>query len=302
MKTISLKVFALLIVLLSLCSESMYAQKALLRQKINQIAQTAKGKVGVAVLGLEDKDTLTYNGYSHMPMQSVFKFPLALAILDQVDKGKFTLSQKIHLTKKDMVPNTMSPLKDKYPNGNVDIPLSEILEYTVAKSDNNGCDVLFRLIGGPKKVDQYIHSLGVKGISIVATEEAMHQNWNTQFTNWCEPVALTQLLEVIYQGKHLSKSSKDFLKTLMTKTTTGLNRIKGMLPKETIVTHKTGTSDTNDKGVTAATNDAGIVTLPNGKHFAIVVLVTNSPEKEAVREGIIARITKTVWDYYVAKH
>jgi beta-lactamase class A len=87
MKTISLKVFALLIVLLSLCSESMYAQKALLRQKINQIAQTAKGKVGVAVLGLEDKDTLTYNGYSHMPMQSVFKFPLALAILDQVDKG-----------------------------------------------------------------------------------------------------------------------------------------------------------------------------------------------------------------------
>ena len=300
-----MKIFSLKVLLIGLTvsfSGSIFAQKEALRQKIEKITLTSKGKVGVAVLNLDNKDTLTFNGFSHMPMQSTYKFPLALAILDQVDKGRFTLNQKIYITKKDMLPNTMSPLTEKYPNGNVDIKLSELLQYTVGKSDNNGCDILFRLIGGPVKVNNFIHSLGVKGISIVATEEQMHKNWNTQFTNWCEPYAMTQLLEVFYQGEHLSKSSNTFLKKLMTETTTGLKRIKGLLPEGTIVIHKTGTSDTNDKGITAATNDAGIVTLPDGKHFAIVVFVTNSPENQNNREKVIAEITKAVWDYYITKH
>jgi hypothetical protein len=54
--------------------------------------------------------------------------------------------------------------------------------------------------------------------------------------------------------------------------------------------------------VTAATNDAGIVTLPDGKHFAIVVFVTNSPENQDTRERVIAEITKAVWEYYIAIH
>ena len=300
-----MKIFSLKVLLIGLTvsfSGSIFAQKEALRQKIEKITLTSKGKVGVAVLNLDNKDTLTFNGFSHMPMQSTYKFPLALAILDQVDKGRFTLNQKIYITKKDMLPNTMSPLTEKYPNGNVDIKLSELLQYTVGKSDNNGCDILFRLIGGPVKVNNFIHSLGVKGISIVATEEQMHKNWNTQFTNWCEPYAMTQLLEVFYQGEHLSKSSNTFLKKLMTETTTGLKRIKGLLPEGTIVINKKGTSDTNDKGITAATNDAGIVTLPDGKHFAIVVFVTNSPENQNNREKVIAEITKAVWDYYITKH
>jgi beta-lactamase class A len=142
----------------------------------------------------------------------------------------------------------------------------------------------------------------VKGISIVATEEEMYKSWDTQFTNWCEPFAMAQLLEIFYQGKHLSKPSSAFLKKLMTETTTGLKRIKGLLPEGTIVIHKTGTSDTNEKGITAATNDAGIVTLPNGKHFAIVVFVTNSPENQDTRERVIAEISKALWDYYITRH
>jgi beta-lactamase class A len=124
MKTISLKV--LLIGFILSFSGSIFAQKEALRQKIEKIALISKGKVGVAVLSLEDKDTLTYNGFSHMPMQSTYKFPLALAILDQVDKEKFTLNQKIHITKKDILPNTMSPLTEKYPNGNLDITLNPV--------------------------------------------------------------------------------------------------------------------------------------------------------------------------------
>jgi beta-lactamase class A len=76
---------------------------------------------------------------------------------------------------------------------------------------------------------------------------------------------------------------------------TGPNRIKGLLPKGTIVAHKTGTGGTND-GLTSATNDIGIIYLPNGKHLAVAVFVSDSPADDKTREGVIARIAKASWD------
>lgn len=199
-----------------------------------------------------------------------------------------------------MRPDTWSPLREDYPDG-VDIALRDLLGYTVSKSDNNGCDILFRLLGGTKTVETYIHNLGVKDIAIAATEEEMSKAWAVQFTNWNKPTSMARLLKDFYQEKILSKSSNDFLWKIMVETSTGPRRIKGLLPTEAIVAHKTGTSGTNDKGVAAATNDVGIVTLPNGKHFAIVVYVSNSTADEATRESVIAKITKAVWDYCLKK-
>ena len=47
---------------------------------------------------------------------------------------------------------------------------------------------------------------------------------------------------------------------------------------------------------TAATNDIGVITLPNGKHVAIAVFVADSPADEITREATIAKIAKAVWD------
>ena len=57
----------------------------------------------------------------------------------------------------------------------------------------------------------------------------------------------------------------------------------------------------NDKGVAAATNDAGIVTLPDGRHYGIVVFVSNSTDDEKTRENVIAQIAKVMWDFYSTK-
>jgi beta-lactamase class A len=81
----------------------------------------------------------------------------------------------------------------------------------------------------------------------------------------------------------------------MTQTPTGLQRIKGLLPDGAVVAHKTGTSLTVD-GVTAATNDVGLVTLPNGRHLAISVFVSDSRANKAVREEVIAKVAKAAWD------
>jgi beta-lactamase class A len=72
-------------------------------------------------------------------------------------------------------------------------------------------------------------------------------------------------------------------------------RIKGALPDGTIVMHRSGTSDT-DNGITHATNDIGLILLPDGRYLAIAVFVTDSPADEVTREEAIAQITRVVFD------
>lgn len=288
----------LTLLILLFLSQSGYCQLEKLRKNIATITNSKNAIVGVSVLNLSNGDTLTVNKTHHFPMQSVYKFHLALAVLNQVDKGTFSLNQNILVKKTDLLPNLYSPMREKYPEGNVNLPLSEILKYTVAQSDNSACDLLFRLLGGPQKVNSYIHKIGVKEVNIVAPEEEMQKDWQVQYTNWSTPIAATQLLQKFYQRKLLSKNSQDFLWKTMTGTTTGPNKIRGLLPKEAVVAHKTGFSGKNAEGLTGATNDIGIIVLPNGQKIAIALLVSNSTETEIVNERIMAEITKEVWDYY----
>ncbi len=292
-----LKPLSLLI--LFLAPVCLQAQQNQLRDQIAAIAKPAKGIVGVSILNLEDRDTLTYNGNARLVMHSVFKFPIALTVLHLVDSGIFKLDQTIHIKKRDIRKNTYSPLGDKYPNGDVDISISDLLSYMVSQSDNNACDILLsKVVGNPEAVEDYLKRNGVKSIAISASEADMASAWEVQYTNWCKPAAMTLLLDKFYSGKLLSKSSTDFLYKILTETTTGPNRMKALLPAGTIVAHKTGTSPTNAAGLSPATNDVGIITLPNGKHLAVAIFVCNSTADEATREGVIAKIAKAVWDTY----
>lgn len=209
------------------------------------------------------------------------------------------MDQKIHIEKTDLKPDTYSPLRDKFPEGNVDISVRELLSYMVSLSDNNACDILLKEIGGPVHVENYMHSFGVKQIAVKASEYQMAQGWDVQFTNWTTPFEMVRLLDIANKPNFLSKESHAYLWKIMQATSTGPRQIKGLLPAGTIVAHKTGRSGTNDQGITAATNDVGIITLPNGKHLAIAVFVSNSDADLPTREDVIARIAKVTWDYEV---
>jgi beta-lactamase class A len=80
----------------------------------------------------------------------------------------------------------------------------------------------------------------------------------------------------------------------MTESGTSKARIKGLLPPNTEVADKTGTSG-EDNGITHATNDVGLITMRNGKRLAIAVMIKDSPASKDIRERVIARITKAVW-------
>jgi beta-lactamase class A len=155
---------------------------------------------------------------------------------------------------------------------------------------------VLRLAGGAEAVGGYLRELNVKDLIVASTEREIGQDWETQYRNWATPEAAVTLLRAIYERRALSEQSNALLLKFMTDSPTGPNRLKGLLPRGAVVAHKTGTSGVNAKGISAATNDIGIITLPNGRHLAIAVFVSDSPADEATREGVIAKIAKAIWD------
>lgn len=290
-----MKKISLLFLLLSAFA---FAQSSLLEQKINSIIKDKKATVGISVLGFENGFTYNKNADKKLPMQSVFKFHIATTVLNFVDNGKLSLDQKIVLTKSNLLENTWSPLRDKYPNGNIEVPLSEILEYTVAKSDNNGCDIMLKLLGGTSAVQKFMDSKKVKGFRIRYNEAEMHKDWNAQYENYTTMKSAVDVLKKFYDGKLLSKKSTDYLMKVMLSTSTGKNKLIEQLPENTAVARKTGASGKNNAGLTGAENEIAIVTLPNGKHYAIAVFVSNSMETGEVNCKMISDISKTFWDYF----
>ncbi|AZA89959.1 Extended-spectrum beta-lactamase PER-1 precursor [Chryseobacterium nakagawai] len=274
------------------------AQKSSLEQRISAITKSKQATVGVSVLGFENQFKYSQNGEKKLAMMSVFKFHVACAALDLVDKGKLSLDQKIFIKKSELY-NTWSPYKEKHPEGNTEATLSEIIYYTVALSDNNLCDILIELVGGTQAVQKFMNSKGVKDFQIKYTERGMAINgWDSLFENYTTANSTVQLLKKFYDGKLLSKKSTDYLMKIMLGTKTGTNKIIEQLPKGTPIAHKTGSSGKKDNFLTIAENDMGIITLPNGKHYAIAVYVSNSKESEAENCKIISDISKAVWDNF----
>jgi beta-lactamase class A len=273
-----------------------FSQNALQKQ-IDKLAQELKGNLGFSALILETGDEVSYNGDKRFPMQSVYKFPIAMAVLDQVDRGKLELLQKVHIEKSEYIPKEgRSPIRDQYPDG-TDITIKELIRYNVAESDGSACDILLRLIGGTSQANEYVHQLGVNDIAITTTEMVQVSNDTIQYQNWSTPKAMTSLLQIFYSGKKLSDKSREVLLTDMIESSPGAKRIKGLLPAGTIVAHKTGTAGTFN-GLTRATNDAGIVTLPNRKHLVISVFISDSYNDQSMRESTIAKAAKAAFDYW----
>lgn len=268
-----------------------------LERAFDEIIRTVPGRIGVAATVLETGESVAVNGNERFPMQSVYKVPIGMTVLHNVDQGKLTLQQRVQVRKSDFVSRQQhSPVRDQYPKG-TRITVAELLRLMISESDGTACDVLLRLVGGPKAVADYLREINVKDVIVLSTEKQIGQDNAEQYRNWSSPLGATLLLRAVHEGRGLSPQNQKLLLKLMTDTPTGLNRLKGQLPKDTLVAHKTGSSNTI-KGMTAATNDIGIIRLPNGKHLAIAVFVSDSSADQATREGAIARIALAAWNYW----
>lgn len=267
-----------------------------LSEKINGIVSSKKANIGVAIMSLEGKEMITVNGDKKYVIMSVVKFPQAIYILHLVDEGKLSLTQPVSFTQAELKRDTHSPMRDERGGKPFTITLGEVLTYAVSVSDNIACDKLFDIGGGPAALTQYYNDKKITNFGVGSDYKRM--NPDSLILNWSTPEGMLEILKRFYKDEFIKDSTKQLLWNTMINSPSGPNRLKGKLPEGTIVAHKTGTFF-NDSTNIKAINDVGIVQLPNGKHFAIVVFVNDSKETPEANYATIAEISKTCWDYFI---
>lgn len=301
--------------------------KARLDAGIRTIEQGTKGRIGVGLIDLKDRKSWSYRGAEPFPLQSVFKLPLAVGVLQAVEAGKLKLDQPITVTRTDLS-LYHSPLAKAFKGERNEYPLRELLARSTAESDNTAADLLLRLIGGPQALTAILRDGGISGISIDRYERVFQPEilglpgygWDQQIDtakfyaainaipaaerrkrlaatltdkrDAASPNASIAFLEGLAKGTWLrDPANAALLDKLTVESKTGPNRIKAGLPAGARFAHKTGLGPSAD-GLNHATNDIGLVTLADGRRFAIAVYLAGAQVGEMEREAAHAAVAK----------
>jgi len=267
-----------------------------LEQRLKTIADGAQGRVGLAVIHIESGRTITLNGNSQLPLYSVYKLPLAITVLKDIEENRLRLDQKVNMTPAEIVTGT--PGNAALWRKPVDVTIEQLIDFAIARSDNTSADKLVQLAGGPLKVTERMRSLGFQNLDIHITSGEFVKTRQNPNTGTAEDIA--NLLAQLHQGKILQPAHANLLIGFMQKGTIGLHRLRGDLPRGTLVADKTGSGEQDAVTKTAkVTNDVGIITLPSGRgHLAIAVLVSGSKLRDAAQEKLIAEIARAAYDAY----
>lgn len=276
---------------ISNASESM---KSRLENELSAYISDKDARIGVAVI-TDSGDTISVNGNRDFPMFSVCKFPQAIAVADFCRRNDMTLSDSIHVHASELKEDTWSPLRDKYGTADIQMTLNDLLAYSLQQSDNNACDILFRITGGTVATDSIMKALGCYDINIAATEDDMHRDMYLSYLNRATPLDMARLLELF--NKTLIHESPEYksIADIMESCATGNDRLaKPLLPLKATIRHKTGTGFTNQQGRIMGINDAGYVIMPDGHSYSIAVFVADSAYGQPETSQIIADISAIV--------
>lgn len=268
-----------------------------LSYRLKKVIKDKKAEIGIAVI-LDAQDTVTVNNDDRYPLMSVFKFHQALAVADYLDRNGLTPDTEIFIPEEELVPDTYSPLRKEFPEGEISLSVSRLLEYSLQLSDNNACDILFEHTGGPAATDRYVRSLGLHNFAIAATEQQMHDDPQTCYENWSTPLEAAALLELLVTEQILTPTLREMIRQNLINCKTGADRLpKPLSGTGAVIGHKTGTSDRDERGIFAGTNDLGFVILPDGTRYTIAVFIKDSAENPETNARIIADISETVYRY-----
>ena len=263
-----------------------------LRTALDSIIASHQGITGVAVLS---GDSLLIAGdTAQLPLMSVFKMHIAIAVLD---KG-IPVDSVISLDASKIRENTYSPLRDKVGVRDIDITVDSLLYYSVCRSDNNACDFLIELAGGINAVDSCIRCLGINDFVLTETENSMHEDISRSYLNRSTPEALCRVIEAVFSGRALSPELTEYLVGLLGKSSTSLDKIAAGIPHEAFLGHKSGMSDRNADGVRMATSDVGAFRRPDGSNVFIAILIKDTPETDEQSAALFKDITSAVYSSY----
>jgi beta-lactamase class A len=310
--------------------EAAAAPRALV-QSVYAVAKNFNGVVGVAVKSVDEGWTIASNGDLKLPQQSVSKLWVAMTVLDQRDRGKLRLEDPITVTRSDLTvfhqPIAALAVKDT----GYTTTVGELMKRALTMSDNTCNDKLLRLVGGPAAVREFIARKQLGAIRFGPGEKLLQAGtagleWRPEYSmgnafaqararlpqsvrlkafeayvsnppDGAAPSAIAGALAKLRHGALLSPSSTQWLIATMQASHTGRQRLRGAVPAGWQFGHKTGTGQ-DLSGRTAGYNDVGILTAPDGKSYAVAVMIGDTPRPIPERQGLMQAVVRAI----VANH
>jgi len=237
-------------------------------QQLRALIAGKSADVGIAALDLNTGESVSIKGDTPFPMASTVKVAIAALYLSQVDHGRKTLDDKI--------------------GGQ---PVRKLMARMLIHSDNRAADILFKDVGGPRAVHQWLTANGIHGVRVDRTIAQLlgdkRDLWDNRDSS--TPKAMVHLLQGIYKAQLIKPASRNYLLDLMARCATGRNRMKAMLPSGTPVEHKTGT-------LNGLSDDVGFITMPDGHRIIVAVFARGGSN----RPRTIAEATRAVYDGFKA--
>jgi beta-lactamase class A len=295
-----------------------------LQPRLVQIVGGFPGRVGISI---QDGSTVAaIKPQAIFPLQSVMKIVVAAAVLDKVDHGQLHLADKL-IVRRSNLSVYVQPIAALVTVKGYSTTLGDIIRRAIVDSDNAAADILFTKAGGARGIAKFLSSKGVGAVRVDRRErevqtEIVGLKWQTRYVDqkvfehaiagvpkakrdaeWkqflvdprdtASPSGMRQFLQLLSDGKLVSKDSTKFLLDAMHATKVSSDRLAAGLAPGWSIAHKSGTSGTWN-GVAGATNDVGILTAPDGTKICVVVFISASTAPEAKRAALIADVARAV--------
>jgi beta-lactamase class A len=254
-----------------------------------QLEQANGGRLGVAVLDTATGERSDYRADERFPMCSTFKFLLASAVLQRVDRHKETLDRVIAIPPKPLLFN--SPLTE--PHGGGAMTVAALCHATLTRSDNTAANLLLEALGGPAGITSFSRSIGDTVTRLDRMETSLNESLAGDPRDTTSPTAIAGDLESVLLGSVLSRPSRDQLTLWMEANLTGVDRLRSKLPASWRVADKTGANGEH------TSNDIAVF-WPTGRPPIIVAAyITQCTGPESKRAAMLAKIGELVRDALV---
>ncbi|MCM1041335.1 MAG: class A beta-lactamase [Bacteroides sp.] len=267
-----------------------------------KLVRDVPARVGIAVI-TPDNDTLTVNNSADYPLMSVFKLHEALAVAHVLDLKGMSLDTELHLDRRDLNPDTWSPMLKEHREPVLRLTVGQLLEYALQQSDNNASNVLFDSIVSVRETDRFIReATGISDFKLTHTEAEMHRDHALAGQNCGSPLSCARLIRQVFTDSLVSSVKQEALRRMLCEVSTGADRIYVSVADKPEVrqAHKTGSGFRTPDGLLGAHNDVGYIMMPDGTAYALAVLVKDFPGTEAQASALIACIANIVYNHLYA--
>ena len=273
----------------------------ILTDSISRIVSACPGEIGVAII-INNTDTVKVNDKSVYPMMSVFKVHQSLALCNDFDNKGISLDTLVKIDRNRLDSKTWSPMMKDYSEPVMSLTVSDLLRYTLAKSDNNASNLMFKDMVNVAQTDSFIATLIPRSsFQIAYTEEEMSADHDRAYSNYTSPLGAAMLMNRLFTESIVSGKKQCFIKNTLKECVTGTDRIVApLLDKERVsVAHKTGSGYVNENGILAAHNDVAYICLPNNVCYTLAIFVKDFKGNESQASQYVAHISEVVYSLLI---